>query len=201
MKTIKAEKYFAFINNAPFRSCMSKLKSTLIDNAENLNIVMPMYNLLEYNENYPMTSGSLWNYQRDEIDNIHDNGLYGKSVKYKTKTVGKTPARPINKRDTNRPAVPKLNVEVTIPFKYVSIFWRFLDLLFINSETEHDLSQTKECVLIEHHSKITGVNVMITSTKLYVPIVSLPVNDNTTFSEKIKHRFKRTIFGTNIDLK
>ena len=41
---------------------------------------------------------------------------------------------------------------------------------------------------------------MITSTTLYVPIVSLPVNDNTTFSEKIKHRFKRTIFGTNIDL-
>ena len=47
------------INNAPFRSCISKINSTLIDNAEDLDIVMPMYNLLEYSQNYSMTSGSL----------------------------------------------------------------------------------------------------------------------------------------------
>ena len=46
-------------NNAPFRSCISKINSTLIDNAEDLDIVIPMYNLLEYNQNYSMTSGSL----------------------------------------------------------------------------------------------------------------------------------------------
>ena len=175
-------------------------RSNLCDYSD-IDTVMSIYNLLEYNQNYSMTSGSLWNYYRDEIDTIHDNASYGKSVKYKTKTVGRTPARPRNKRDANRPAVPKLNVEVTIPFKYVSIFLGFLDLPFINCETEHDLSWTKECVLMEHHSKITGVNVMITSTKVYVPIVSLSINDNTKFLEKIKHRLKRTIFGTNIDLK
>ena len=55
----EAEIYVAFKNNAPFRSCISKIKSTLIGNAEDLDIVMPMYNLLEYSQNYSMTSGSL----------------------------------------------------------------------------------------------------------------------------------------------
>ena len=62
-----------FKNNAPFRSCISKIKSTLVDNAEDLDIVILMYNLLKYSQNYSMTSESLWNYYRDEIDNINDN--------------------------------------------------------------------------------------------------------------------------------
>ena len=48
-----------------FRSCISKIKNTLVDNAQNLNI-MPMYNLLEFSENCSMTSGSFWKYYRDE---------------------------------------------------------------------------------------------------------------------------------------
>ena len=56
----------AFKNNAPFKSFISKTNSTLINNAEDLDIVMPMYNLLEYSQNYSMTSGSLWNYYRDD---------------------------------------------------------------------------------------------------------------------------------------
>ena len=64
-----------------------------------------------------------------------------------------------------RPQVPILNVEVTIPLKYLSNFWRFLDLPLTNRETELDLLSKKDCVLIEHHSTITEVNFMITSTK------------------------------------
>ena len=56
----KAEKNVAFKNNAPFTSCISKINSTLIDNAD-FDIVMLMYNLLEYSQNYSMISGSLWN--------------------------------------------------------------------------------------------------------------------------------------------
>ena len=48
-------------NNAPFTSCISKINNTLIDNAEDLDIVMPMYNLLEYSKNYRKTTGNLWN--------------------------------------------------------------------------------------------------------------------------------------------
>ena len=57
-----------FKNNVPFRSCKSKISRTFIDNIEDLDIVMPMYNLLEHSNNYSMTSGSLWNYYRDEIN-------------------------------------------------------------------------------------------------------------------------------------
>ena len=58
-KNDEAEKDFAFKNNAPFRLCISKINSRLIDNAEDLDIVMPMYNLLEYSDNHSMASRTL----------------------------------------------------------------------------------------------------------------------------------------------
>ena len=60
------DKKLAFKNNAPFVSCISKINNTLIDNAEDLDIVMPMYNLLEYSKNYSKTTGSFRNNYRDE---------------------------------------------------------------------------------------------------------------------------------------
>ena len=72
-KKDKTEKNVAFKNNAPFGSSISKINSTLIDNAEDLHIVMPMHKLLEYSQNYSVTSGSLSNYYREEIDNVDDN--------------------------------------------------------------------------------------------------------------------------------
>ena len=65
----KRNKGTAFKNNAPFISCISKINNTLIDNAKDLDVVMPMYNLLEYSKNYRKTTGSLWNYYRDEPSN------------------------------------------------------------------------------------------------------------------------------------
>ena len=56
----------------------------MTDNAEDLDIVMPMYNLLEYSQNYSMT-GSLWNYYRDKIDDVDDIASDGKPFEYKTK--------------------------------------------------------------------------------------------------------------------
>ena len=81
----KVEKDVEFKNNAPFRSCISKNNSILIDNAEDRNMVMPMYNLLEYSQNFSMTSENVWNYYRDETDDVDDNASDGKSFKYKTK--------------------------------------------------------------------------------------------------------------------
>ena len=88
----KAQKNIVFKNNVQFRSYVSKINSTLIDNAEDLDIVMPMYNLLEY-KSYFITSRSWWNYYRDEIDDVDDNASDGRSFEYKTKIVGKTPAQ------------------------------------------------------------------------------------------------------------
>ena len=110
----------------------------MIENAEDLDIVMPMYNLLKYSKNYSMTSGRLWNYYRDEIADVDDNASDSKSFKYKTKIVGKTPERPPrpswspqNADGTQTPqppqqAVPTLNVEVTISLKCLSNFQDFL---------------------------------------------------------------------------
>ena len=64
----------------------------------------------------------------------------------------------------------------------------------INFEIEFDLSWTKERVLIAHHNNITGVGFMITSTKLYVPVVTLSINDNIKVSENIKQGFIKTIY-------
>ena len=77
-KNDKAERHVAFKNDAPFRSCILKINSTLIDNTEDLDIVMPIYNLLEHSQNYSMTSGSLWNHHRGKTDNIIDNASNGK---------------------------------------------------------------------------------------------------------------------------
>ena len=76
-------KKLAFKNNAPFISCISKINNTLIDNAGDLDIVMPMYNLLEYNKNWRKITGSLWNYYRDEPN----SGLGGdkNNIRYSTK--------------------------------------------------------------------------------------------------------------------
>ena len=85
-------KDFVFKNNVLFKSCITRCNSTLIDNVDGLNIVIPMYNLLKCSQKYSMTS--LWNYYRDKIDNVEDNASDGKSSEYKTKIIGKTAQRP-----------------------------------------------------------------------------------------------------------
>ena len=63
-----------FKNNAPFINCVSEINSVKIDDVEDLDVVMPMYHLLEYSKNYKKTTGSLWNYYRDELNsNTDDN--------------------------------------------------------------------------------------------------------------------------------
>ena len=78
----KRNKNLAFKNNAPFINCISKINSVKIDNAEDLDVVLPMYNLLECSKNYRKTTGSLWNYYRDEPSNPLSSN--SKSFKYKT---------------------------------------------------------------------------------------------------------------------
>ena len=135
---------------------------------------MEMYSLLEYSQDYYITSGRLWSYYRDKVnDNINNNASNGKSFTYKTKIVGKTSERP-----APQPIVPILNVEVTILLKYLSNFSKFLSLLSANCKIGLVLTWAKARVLNEHHNNITGINFMITSTKLYVPVVILSVNNN-----------------------
>ena len=69
------DKKLAFKNNAPIVSCISKINNTLIDNVEDLDVIMPMYNLLEYSKKYSKTTGSFWNYYRDEPNSGANNNI------------------------------------------------------------------------------------------------------------------------------
>ena len=82
----KRNKNLAFKNNAPFINCISKINGVKIDNAEDLDVVMPMYNLLEYSKNYRKTTGSLLNYYRDESSD--PLSFDSESFKYKTSITG-----------------------------------------------------------------------------------------------------------------
>ena len=133
----KRNKNLAFKNNAPFINCISKINGVKIDNAEDLDVVMPMYNLLEYSKNYRKTTGSLWNYCRDEPSNTLS--LNSESFKYKASIVGKTPE--------NNDSVT--NTKVAIPLKHLSNFWRALNIPLINCEVELILTWSKNYILAD----------------------------------------------------
>ena len=92
-----------FKNCAPFTNCISEINNTQVDNAKDIDIVMPMYNLIEYSDNFAKTSGSLWQYFKDESD---DNVANSESFKSKIKITGTTPNND-NEKD----------VEIMVPLK------------------------------------------------------------------------------------
>ena len=114
-KADERDKDVAFKNCALFSKCISEINNTKVDNAKDINIVMPMYNLIEYSNNYAKTSGSLWQYFRDEPD---DNLADSESFKSKIKITGKTPNNG-NEKD----------VEIIVPLKYLSNFGELLKCL------------------------------------------------------------------------
>ena len=109
-----------FKNCAPFTKCISRINNTDIDNAQDIDIVMPIYNLIEYSDNYSKTSGSLWQYYKDDPnDNLADS----ESFKSKVKITGSTPA------DGNTKYV-----KIILPLKYLRNFLRTLEMPLINCE-------------------------------------------------------------------
>ena len=137
---------------------------------------MPMYNLIEYSDNYSKTSGSLWQYYKDDPN---DNMADSESFKYKVKITGKTP----DDGNTN-------NVEIIVPLKYLSTFWRTLEMPLINCEVNLELTWSRDCVI----TNSTGAGkFVITEAKRYVPVVTLSTQDNTKLLQQLKSGFKRTI--------
>ena len=134
----KRNKNLAFKNNAPFINCISKINGVKIDNAEDLDVVMPMYNLLEYSKNYRKTTGSFWNYYRDKPNNNPLNSYNAdpitnsESFKYKTSITGKTSDENHEKNENTEQGNTKVkrNLEIVVPLKYLSHFWRHLDIAF-----------------------------------------------------------------------
>ena len=165
-----------FKNCAPSTKCISRMNNTDVDTAQDIDIVMSMYNLIEYSDNYLKTSGSLWQYYKDEPnDNIADS----ESFKSKVKITGKTPAAGNTK-----------DVEIIVPLKYLSNFWRTLEMPLINCEVNLILTWSSTCVI----TNSTGAGrFAITDTKLYVPVVTLSTQYNAKLLQQLKSRFNRTI--------
>ena len=172
------DKVVIFKNCAPFTICISEINNTQIDNAKDIDFIMPMNNLIEYRDNYAKTTGSLWQYFRDEPvadDDIGDS----ESFKSKKKITGKTPNND-NKKD----------VEIMVPLKYLSNFWRTLEMPLINCEVNLILIWSSTCAITDSNGAGTYA---ITDTKLYVPVVTLSTQENTKFLQQLKSGFKRVI--------
>ena len=167
----------SFKNCAPFINGISEINNTQIDNAKDIAIEMPMYNLIEYSDNYAKTSGSSWQYFRDEPDdnNIEDS----KSFKSKIKITEKTP----NNNNVK-------DVEIIVPLKYLSNSWRTLEMPLINCEVNLTLTWSSTCVITNSN----GAGVFpITDAKFYCPVVTLSTQENSKFLQQLKSGFKRVI--------
>ena len=162
-----------FKNCALFTNCISKIDNTQIDNAEYIDKVMPMYNLLEFSDNYSKTSGSLWQYFKDipAVDDdgniINFNGANNTdSFKFKNRLTGQT----------NDDGI--IHVQIMVPLKYLSSFWRTLEIPLINCEIELLLTCSRNSVIISTDINNQICTFTVTEANLYVSVVQLKIMQN-----------------------
>ena len=154
---------------------------------------MPMYNMIEYSDNYSDTSGSLWQFKRDE-QNINSgvpvdvNATSSASFKYKSRFL-----EPLTAADNG---VFK-SVKIAAPLKYLSNFWRSLEMPLINCKTHLQINWTKNCVM----STVANTTFKITNTKLYVPIVTLSSKDNVNLVKLLEERLKKPVYWNECQTK
>ena len=177
-----------FKNCAPFTNYTSDINNTQIYNAKDIDIVMPMYNLTEYSDNYARTTGSLWQYSKDIPGRNGNNKIVvftrnniTDSFSFKVKFTFQT--------GNNRTK----NVEIMFPLKYLSNFWRTLEMPLINCEVDLTLTWSSTCVLVSTNAANQNETFAITNTKLYGPVVTLSTQENTKFLQQLKSGFKRVI--------
>ena len=154
-------------------------------NAEDLDIVMPVYSLLEHSKNYRKTAGSLWNHYRDEPNsgtegNISYSIKTSESFDYKTSITGKLEGNNVEKHDA----------KIIVPLKYLSNLFISLNFPLINCEVSLTLTWSENCVLTSKATRdadpvVAGINnptnaiFKIADCKLYVPVVTFSAeNDN-----------------------
>ena len=179
-----ANSVMAFKNCAPFRTCDVTINDEHIEKAEDLDIVMPMYNLLEYSDNYQDSTGSLYQFKRDEPPDDNANvGNATTSLVYKSKLIKGTDDNNVN------------NVKLVVPLKYVSNFFRSLEMPLVNCKIDLQLTWHKDCMISSANAAAGQVvSFMITNAKLYVPVVTLSTKDNTNLTKQLNEGFKRTIY-------
>ena len=180
----------ALKNCAPFTKCNLEINDEHVDTAKNLDIVMTMYNLIEYSDNYQDSSATLYQNKRDEppeddavADLTADNS---DSFKYKIKLLGN-----VTEVAGNAAGVRRLNVKVVVPLKYLSNFFRSLEMPLINYKIKLNLTWKKECVLSTGAGEAVFI---INDTKLYFPVVTLSKEDNKEFISQRDKGFQRSVY-------
>ena len=206
----KRNKPLTLKNNAPFVSCITKINNQLIEDAEDLDIAMPMYNLLEYSKNYIKTIGSLYNYYRDQLsDDADDNNfdnikvVNSNAFKYKNKITGNTYNVNATADDYDANKEGMQTIELAIPLKYLGNFWRALNMQLISCEVSLELKWNKNCVITSlerrqvgarpRNNAPTGATLAINDCKLYIPVVTLSKDDEIKLLTNLKSGFTREI--------
>ena len=179
IKNKAANASVTFKNCAPFTKCITHINDEHLETAENVDIIMPMYNLLEYSDNYEESSGSLYQFKRDEPPPNNDDVSVdtSPSYKYKSNLLGN-----------------EVNVKIAVPLKYLSNFFRSLEMPLINCKIHLELNWTRNCVLSIADGNGGDVSFKITETKLYVPIVTLTTKDNVDLTKQLNEGFKRSVY-------
>ena len=176
----------ALKNCAPFTKCNLEINDEHVDTAKNLGITMPMYNLIEYSDNYQDSSATLYQYKRDEPPEANAiNDLTtdtSSSFKYKVELLG----NPV--LDGN---IAKRSVKIVVPLKHLSNFFRSLEMPLINCKIKLNLTWKKECVLSTDAGDAVFI---INDTKMYVPVVTLSKEDKKDFIEQQNKGFQRSIY-------
>ena len=176
----------ALKNCATVTKCNLEINDEHVDTAENLDITMPMYNLIEYSDNYQDSSATLYQNKRDEppeanaINDLTTNS--SSSFKYKVKLLG---------NPVLDDGVAKRSVKVVVPLKYLSNFFRSLEMPLINCKIILNLTWKKKCVLSTGAGNAVFI---INDTKMYVPVVTLSKEDNKDFIEQQNKGFQRCIY-------
>ena len=183
----------AFKNCAPFSTCTTKINDVFVDEANHIYIAMPMYNLIEYSDNYSDTSGSLWQFKRDEVpannaDLIINNS---KAFKYKAALLGKTAYHNDGKSSVK-------DAKIVVPLKYLSNFWRSLEMPSINCKVYLELNWIEDCIL---SSAGNSAKFAITDAKLHVPIVTLSTKDSANLTKQLNEGFKRSVYWNSYETK
>ena len=183
---------------------------------------MSMYNLIEYSKNYRNTTGSLWNYYKDDPNDFPANNYNAnpitnsESFKYKSSITGKTSnANQENSENTEQVNTKtKKNLGIVVSLKHLSNFWRTLNMPLINCEVSLTLTWSENCVStdittqaarnanpnadppVQARERIyapAGPTFQIADTKLYVLVVTLSTENDKKLLEQLRTGFKRTI--------
>ena len=175
----------ALKNCAPFTKCNLEINDKHVNTAENLDIVMLMYNLIEYSDNYQDSLATLYQYKRDEPPDALANNLTqnnSDSFKYKVELLG-DPVHAVS--------IARRNVKVVVPLKYLSNFFRSLEMPLINCKIKLNLTWKKGYVLPNQAGAAVFI---INDTKMYVQVVPLSKEGNKDFIEQQNKGFQRSIY-------